>query len=106
MTTYPFDPQWVIRPGLSIQEVLDEHGVSRRLLARMCCPCIRGEVGTNRCCVSVEQIDGIIDRGEPLTEQVAVAVSRLPAPGPQFWMNLERIYRDGLDAGKPDISDD
>jgi plasmid maintenance system antidote protein VapI len=88
----PWDPDWCIRPGLTLAEELDELGLSRSTVAHL--------TG-----LAVDEIEAVM-AGAPITEAVALALARMPAsPSAGFWRALEANYRAALAAGKPDISD-
>jgi plasmid maintenance system antidote protein VapI len=96
----PFDPDWTMRPGVILREMMDYGGLTGRTGVRM----IATIAGLDEAVV-----DGILAGAEPITEQIAqhlaagTAPLRVPA---SFWLNAETIYRDGLAKGKKDISDD
>jgi plasmid maintenance system antidote protein VapI len=82
----PFDPDWVVHPGAMLDEWMGtqetpwadarEHGIDPVTLYRLLC----GE----------ELIDGLM--AEKLGGYTGISV--------EFWVNLERIFRDGLAVGK------
>ena len=88
MTEGAFDPDWVVVPGDTLREWMDEKGLSERPMATAC----------GRMDVAV--LRGVLGGEEPITEHVArqlEAGTMIPA---RLWVNLERAYRDGLRAGK------
>lgn len=87
---YKFDPDWCIRPGVHLREFMEESNLSSRIVASVC--------GT-----TPEVIDGILDGTERITAKISDGLSRLGISS-TFWLNLERIYRDGLERGKTDLS--
>lgn len=87
-----WDPDWCLRPGVTLQEEMDELRLPMVSWAK-----ITG--------LSEDRIRGII-AGEPITEDDAAGLGRMPAgASARFWMALERNYRAALAAGKRDISD-
>ncbi len=90
--SYPFDPDWVIKPGETLREWMEERKLSPRLMSTIC-----GRIPP-------ETIEGILDGTVEITPGIADWLqlgTDIPA---RLWLNLERIYRAGLDAGKSDIS--
>lgn len=86
-----FDPDWVVKPGSILSEEMTERGISKRMVARVCG-------------IDVAIVEGILDGTVEITDRIAIGLSRLGC-SPQLWLNLERIYRDGLARGKIDIDD-
>lgn len=90
--TYPYDPDYCISPGTTLQEYLDHHHVSRSVLAYA--------MGG----LAVELIDGIIEGRIPITPSIARKFEYCGLGLATLWMNLEQTYRAGLAAGKQDVS--
>jgi len=96
----PFDPDWTMRPGVILREMMNYEGLTGRMGVRM----IATIAGLDEAVV-----DGILAGTERITEPIAARLAcgtaplRVPA---SFWLNAEMIYRDGLAKGKKDISDD
>lgn len=96
----PFDPDWTMRPGVILREMMDYEGLTGRMGVRM----IAKIAGLDEAVV-----EGILSGTEQITPVIATRLAcgtaplRVPA---QFWLNAETIYRDGLAKGKKDISDD
>lgn len=90
--TYPFDPDWCMRPGVMLEELMSDMGLSKRMLAKVCL-------------TDVATIDGILDGTVQIDAQVSAQLSLLGISR-TFWLNWERTYRAGLAAGKIDVSDD
>jgi plasmid maintenance system antidote protein VapI len=91
-----FDPDWCMRPGVILQEMMDDSGVSVRLIARIAR-------------LEPEVIEGILDGSQVITEEIASHLATGVAPlriSAQFWINFEGAYRRGLAQGKKDISDE
>lgn len=94
-----FDPDWCMRPGVHLREMMDYSG-------------LRGDMGV-RAVAKIAQlepavIEGVLDGSQIITEDIArhLAAGTQPlAISAQFWLNLERQYREGLKAGKADVSD-
>ena len=81
--TNEHEPDSVSPPGETLQETLDARRMKRKALA-------------DRMGVTESVVDGIVDRWDPITEDIASkleAVLEVPAG---FWLNRERIYRESL----------
>lgn len=74
---------------------------------------LKGDLGT--CTIAklsglpVETIEGILSGKTRITKDIAAHLAAGTQPlaiSAQFWLNLERHYREGLKAGKQDVSDD
>ncbi len=88
-----FDPDWCIRPGLTLQDVFDEIGLPMKSYAEF--------TG-----LSMETLHSVL-AGAPITESIAEQLAKLPGgPRASMWLALERNYREGLAAGRRDVSDD
>lgn len=87
-----WSPNWIMRPGVILEEEMRERHISKRMTARV----IR---------VDVDTLEGLLDGTVEITEAIAAGLARLGISS-QFWLNLERNYREGLAAGKKDISDE
>lgn len=82
-----FDPDWVVKPGETLQEMLDEYNLSPRIAAVSCG-------------LTERDLQNVLD-GKRITKRIAAGLARLPVtPSAQFWLNLEHNYRKGLAAGK------
>lgn len=88
MTT-AFEPEWVIKPGETIQDYLDEMEGTVDALA--------GATG-----LSVSELQAVID-GAPLTQAIAEGLYRGTGVSVQLWLTLEERYRAGLAAGKVEL---
>jgi len=90
---FPYDPDYCVRPGETLDELLD----SLRLLM------VSYERLTG---LSAKRILGLVS-GEPLTPEDAEGLARIPvaSPSARFWLALEHNYRVALAAGKKDVSD-
>jgi plasmid maintenance system antidote protein VapI len=84
-----YDPDWVIKPGETIQDYIDEMGGSVDALA--------GAAG-----LSVSELQGVID-GAPLTSAIADCLYGATGISAQFWLTLEERYREGLAEGKVEL---
>lgn len=97
--TYPFDPDWCMRPGVHLQEMLEHSGLTGERGIRY----LKRATGLTR-----EQVEGLLTGDTEITDDIAerLATGTQPlAVSAQMWRNLERTYRAGLAAGKTDVSD-
>jgi HTH-type transcriptional regulator / antitoxin HigA len=86
--TEKFDPDWVISPGETLRDWIDENRLSVRSTATVC-----GRM-------PVERLRRILDGRQRITRKDADALAvgtRIPA---RLWLNLERQFRQGLAEGK------
>lgn len=59
--------------------------------------------------LDVSVIEGILSGKQKITKMIAqhlAAGTQSLVISAQFWLNLEHTYREGLKAGKADVSDD
>lgn len=87
-----FDPDWVIRPGETLAEWIEENGLGVRSAATAC-----GRMDPDR-------MRRIIDGKQKLTRDDAARLAAGTGIPASLWLNLERTYRAGLKAGKVDTS--
>lgn len=97
---YEFDPDWCMRPGVHLRELMDYAG-------------LKGDMGTRMVAkisgLDASVIEGILSGKTRITKKIAERLATGTQPlaiSAQFWLNLECQYREGLKAGKADISDD
>lgn len=98
--TYKFDPDWCLRPGVILRDMMDDSGLVGRMGVRMVARLAN---------LDEETVEGILSGKRRITKQIAARLATGTQPlaiSAQFWLNLERAYRDGLKAGKKDISDE
>jgi plasmid maintenance system antidote protein VapI len=87
----PWDPDWVISPGETLRDWMEENHLSVRVTAKLCV-------------MEPGELQRVLNAKRRITPTVAAklaAGTNIPA---QLWLNLERVYRDGLAAGKTDTS--
>lgn len=83
-----FDPDWVVAPGDTLREWMEENHLSPRVTATAC-----GRMPLNL-------FKGVLAGETKITPDLAKGLehgTRIPA---YLWMNLERAYRAGLASGK------
>lgn len=87
-----FDPDWCIRPGETLREWREEHHLGTRAAATTCGRMTR------------ETYERIEAGKQPITRDIAARLQHGTGIPGTLWLNLERIYRAGLSAGKKDVS--
>jgi hypothetical protein len=83
--TAPFSPDWCLAPAATLRSALTDRSIKVR----------RGRHG--------RLIREVLAR-EPLTAKHADALWAVTGVPARFWLNHERIYRDGLAAGLSDVT--
>ncbi len=73
-----------IPPGATINDMLEEQGVSLSEFAR-------------RMQISVERAEYLLEGDEVITDEIARKLCEVLGPGVSFWLNLEAIYREDLE---------
>jgi HTH-type transcriptional regulator/antitoxin HigA len=86
-----FDPDWVISPGETLREWIDENGLSVKSTATICR-------------LRPIEIEGVLRGSRKITPRIANGLHAGTQISARLWLNLERAYRDGLAAGKRDVS--
>lgn len=97
---HSFNPDWCIAPAATLQEWMEENGVSARLIAATCAP--RGD---HRVALAEAMVTQVLDR-QPLTGAHAAVLERGTHIPVRFWLALEHNYRAGLAAGLTDATGD
>lgn len=85
-----WDPDWVVRPGVILDEEMQERGLTADAVA-------------SACDLDVEVMKGLLAGTEPLTPEIAASLSVLLGTSATLWLNLEQAYRSGLAKGKKDL---
>jgi hypothetical protein len=93
----PFRPDWVIAPACTLEEWMEDNGLSVGALAVAC-------YGQANKAATMQLIQEVLDR-KPLTLEHARALQRGTFINARVWQNLEQNYRAGLAAGLTDASD-
>jgi len=83
IATHEFEPDFVSLPGDTLQEVLDERGISQANLAER----------TGR---PKKTINEIVQGKAAITPETALQLERVLGVPAAFWNNLERNYRENL----------
>lgn len=93
MTVHGFDPDWVIAPGRTLRDWREEHGLGPQSAATVC-----GRM-------PLTMYEAIESGKRRITKPRAEALAHGTGIPASLWLNLERIYRAGLKAGKKDGTD-
>ncbi len=80
---YPFDPDYAVPPGRTLQETIDSRGMDQRDLA-------------TRTGLSPKHINQIIQGVASITQDTAIRLERVTGVPARFWNNLETNYREQL----------
>ena len=83
-----FERDWVISPGETLADWIEENGLSVRSTATVC-----GRM-------PVERLQRILDGKQRITRKDAAALAHGTGISAQLWLNLERAFRQGLAEGK------
>lgn len=78
-----FEPDYAVPPGESLQEILEDLGMSQNELA-------------DRIGRSPKNVSDIINGKAPITPELAVLLERVVGGSSSFWNNLESNYREML----------
>lgn len=80
---YPYEPEYAVAPGRTLQETIDTLGMGQRDLA-------------TRAGLSPKHINQIIQGSAPLTCETAVRLEQVTGVPARMWNNLEANYREQL----------
>ena len=85
---YRYDPNYVTHPGAMLEEMMAAANLPRAAWARLLH-------------LDEAALVGLLDGSRPLTEDDAARIARsVIGPPPRLWLNAERLFREGLAAGK------
>lgn len=90
--SYPFDPDWVVSPGETLRECLEERGFDPEDFA--------GGDGYWLFGITRAQMRGLLDGDDPIDAELAEKLERLTGVPARMWLALEHNFRVGLAAGK------
>lgn len=82
-TRYPYDPDYAVPPGQTLQETIDALGIDQRELAA-------------RAGLSAKHINLVIKGTAPITHDTAIRLERVTGVPARTWNNLEANYREQL----------
>ena len=80
---YPFEPDYAVAPGRTLQETIDALGMDQRDLA-------------TRTGLSPKHINQIIQGIAPITHETAIGLEKVTGVPARMWNNLEVNYREQL----------
>ena len=80
---YPFEPDYAVPPGRTLQETIDTLGMDQRDLA-------------TRAGLSPKHINQIINGIAPITQETAIRLEQVTGVPARMWNNLEVSYREQL----------
>lgn len=86
MTSFPFDPDYVVAPGETLKDWFVEQDLPHTL---------SGIYG-----IPPDQLVRLLEGDEPITEGLAENLQRLTRVSAGFWLAMEHNFRVGLAAGK------
>ena len=78
----PFEPDWAVPPGETLEETIDALGMSQVELA-------------HRAGLTPKTINQIVKGKAPVTPATALALEKVTEIPARFWNNLERDYQEG-----------
>ncbi len=81
MIRHPYEPDYVVPPGLTLQETIDAQGIDQRELAV-------------RSGLSAKHINQVIKGVAPITHDTAIRLERVTGVPAQMWNNLEANYQE------------
>jgi addiction module HigA family antidote len=81
MTRYPYEPDYAVPPGRTIQETIDVLGIDQRELA--------GRTG-----LSPKHVNQVIKGIAPITHDTAIRLERVTGVLARVWNNLEANYQE------------
>jgi len=82
-TRYPYEPDYAVPPGQTLQETIDALGIDQRELAA------RAEL-------SAKHVNQIVKGVAPITHDTAIRLERVTGVPARMWNNLESNYREQL----------
>ena len=82
-TTFSYQPDYVVRPGETLAEVLQTRGMSQAELAR-------------RTGLSTKHVNQVINGDASITAETALRLETVTGISARMWTNLESQYRERL----------
>lgn len=101
--SYPFDPDWCMAPAVHLREWLEENGLTPATASAAVSGSRQRHPEAHAAVQLIMQ--GVLDK-VPIDGHVADLLERVTQIPSRMWLALEHNYRDGLAAGKKDITDD
>lgn len=85
-----WDPDWVVKPGDFLQEWIDENGMSTSAVATVCS-------------LPPETVAGVLEGSVAIDASIACRLADGTSIPVGMWLNLQRIFNEGVAAGKKPI---
>ena len=82
-TRYPYEPDYAVAPGRTLEETINNLGIDQRELA-------------SRTGLSAKHVNQIIKGTAPLTQETAIRLERVTGVPARMWNNLEAQYREQI----------
>lgn len=89
-----FNPDWVISPGETLRDWMEENGIPSARIVASCCRDLEAN-----------EVQGVLDGKRRITKVLACKLSVATGISAQLWLNLERQFRQGLAEGKTWVKD-
>jgi plasmid maintenance system antidote protein VapI len=86
-----FDPDWCIRPGETLKDWREENRLGQKAAA-------------TTCAMTLEEYQRVESGKWKISRVTAAKLQQGTGIPARLWLNLERIYRAALAAGKTDVS--
>lgn len=83
-----FNPDWVVAPGETLHEWMQEKGVGP------------SEMAASLDKMAPEMLAAIIQGRQPINEPLARLFAYRTGISIAFWLSAEKLYREGLEAGQ------
>ena len=80
---YPYEPDYAVAPGRTLQETASSLGIDQRELA-------------SRTGLSAKHVNQIVKGIAPLTQDTAIRLERVTGVPARLWNNLEAQYREQI----------
>ena len=81
MTRHPYEPDYAVPPGQTLQETIDALGIAQRELAI-------------RAGLSAKHVNQVIKGIAPMTHDTAIRFERVTGVPARMWNNLEAHYQE------------
>jgi plasmid maintenance system antidote protein VapI len=85
-----FNPDWTVCPGRTLQDLIDERGLTLPVLAAM-----SG--------ITETELEDVL-AAKPLSNEFASKLATATGTSEVFWLNRELLYRVDLFIGRTDVS--
>lgn len=86
MSEHEFNPDWVVHPGATLSDCMEEKGLDAADVF---------DAGLTQ-----TELRGLYAGTLDLTPEIAGKLHALTGVSVDFWLSMERVFREGLAAGK------